>query len=55
MNILCRLGIHSYKTHFIPYADQPFLNDNIENLLCIEEGKFIDKCIRCGEERKWGF
>lgn len=40
---------HEYEHHFIPFADQPFENDNY----CCVEGEHVYRCINCGEIVKY--
>jgi hypothetical protein len=50
MKILCLFGIHCYKHKFIPYADQPFLTNNVKDELCCVEGTHICACKYCGKK-----
>lgn len=47
----CKIGFHEYETVFIPYADQPFEDDDD----CCIEGYRILKCVHCGDEAVWTF
>ena len=53
--ILCLFNIHSYRTKFIPYDDQPFLTDKVEDESCTIEGHYIYKCKFCNKERPMNF
>jgi len=53
MTFLCKLGIHKYKFTFIGYGDYGLCSP--EDDLCGEEGRYTNKCQRCGKEKKLGF
>jgi len=55
MKLFCYLGIHLYKTVFIPYLDQPFLTKRVEDELCGEEGRYAIRCRCCNKEKQWTF
>ena len=48
VNSKCKNGIHDFKYHFEPFADQPFEGED----LCCIEGRHTRKCTRCGGVRK---
>lgn len=40
---------HEYEHYFIPFADQPFEDDDC----CCVEGEHVYRCINCGEIVKY--
>jgi hypothetical protein len=52
--LLCKLGLHKYEIEFIEYGKSGICDVKEYELTCIE-GKYIEKCVRCGKEREWKF
>jgi hypothetical protein len=53
MKFLCWYNIHIYRHKFTPFADQPFLTDNVEDELCDVEGSNSYECKYCGKVKEW--